>query len=657
MSNDGGLNNSEEEQILTALSAPAIRIDERLYVMSVNRAFEAAFGWTLAEIKDTLFPGGAELPNLKENFGRSSSDLNRTHKRTLRHRDGGPIHALISGSQLHDDANGNAVFLLVFVSVNEQVLTERFLLRDQQFLRILLDHVPHPIFVKNEPDGQFVYWNKACEVLFGLKTADVLGRTDYDFFGVEEARAFREKDKEVFRGGRTVIVPEEVVTSLTVGRRILRTSKTPIFDEIGTPLMLIGISEDITERKAEEEKIRRLATAVHQVSEAIMITDTDRAILYVNPAFESMSGFDSSEVIGKAPSILHDPKGGHDLLEKISAKVLEGSVWKGKATIQRMDGKVCETESTVSPVRDSDGAIRYFVTVARDITQMLMLEAQLRQAQKLESVGSLAAGIAHEINTPIQFIGDNLNFLSDSFEQIEKILRLSQQMSQCPELEDVKVMSRQLEAQLSDANIDMLISDIPEAVTQSLQGVQRVADIVRAMKAFSHPDTRDKSQVDINAALQTTLVVARNEIKYVAKVETNLAPDLPPVQGYAGELNQVFLNLLVNAAHAIGDVVKKNEGGQGTIAVKTWFANEAVHIAISDTGTGIDAKIKDRIFDPFFTTKGVGKGTGQGLAIARSAIVDKHGGKIWCESEVGKGSTFYIDLPVAPVAASEMILG
>ncbi len=381
MPNSGVILLNDAEQSLTALNLPAAIVDERLYVASVNRAFESTFGWTKAEIKDTLFPGGAELPSLADNFG-TRGDKSHPLKRTLRHRDGGPLHVLVSGSQIQTAASDAAAYLLVFVNINEQIFAERFLLRDQQFLRILLDHVPHPIFVKNEPDGQFVYWNKASEVLFGLKSADVLGRTDYDFFGAEEARKFREKDKEVFRNGRTIIVPEEVVTSPTVGRRYLRTSKTPIFDDIGTPLMLIGISEDITELRNEEQKMRRLATAVHQVTESIMITDTERTILYVNPAFESMSGYTHDEVIGKSPSILLDPKGSQDLLERVGRTVMEGAVWTGKDTINRKDGTLREIESTVSPVRDSDGTITYFVTVARDITQMLLLEAQLRQAQK-----------------------------------------------------------------------------------------------------------------------------------------------------------------------------------------------------------------------------------------------------------------------------------
>lgn len=654
MPNSGVILLNDAEQSLTALNLPAAIVDERLYVASVNRAFESTFGWTKAEIKDTLFPGGAELPSLADNFG-TRGDKSHPLKRTLRHRDGGPLHVLVSGSQIQTAASDAAAYLLVFVNINEQIFAERFLLRDQQFLRILLDHVPHPIFVKNEPDGQFVYWNKASEVLFGLKSADVLGRTDYDFFGAEEARKFREKDKEVFRNGRTIIVPEEVVTSPTVGRRYLRTSKTPIFDDIGTPLMLIGISEDITELRNEEQKMRRLATAVHQVTESIMITDTDRTILYVNPAFESMSGYTHDEVIGKSPSILLDPKGSQDLLERVGRTVMEGAVWTGKDTINRKDGSLREIESTVSPVRDSDGTITYFVTVARDITQMLLLEAQLRQAQKLESVGSLAAGIAHEINTPIQFIGDNLNFLSDSFDQIEQIIRAARQIDCCPIAGHSTDSCIGLRTQLQSANIELLTKDIPEAVAQSLEGVQHVADIVRAMKTFSHPDTRDKKQVDINAALQTTLVVACNEIKYVAKVETELASDLPFVQGFPGELNQVFLNLLINAAHAIADVVKDRDDKQGLIRVKTWLAADSVHISISDSGSGIDAKIINRIFDPFFTTKGVGKGTGQGLAIARSAIVDKHGGKIWCESEPGKGSTFYISIPVTATPVSALI--
>jgi signal transduction histidine kinase len=198
------------------------------------------------------------------------------------------------------------------------------------------------------------------------------------------------------------------------------------------------------------------------------------------------------------------------------------------------------------------------------------------------------------------------------------------------------------------ADLEYLSREIPAAARQSLEGVKHVAKIVHAMKEFSHPGSTEKVPVDLNHAIETTLTVARNEWKYIAEAVTELAPDLPPVLCLPGELNQVILNLLVNAAHAIGDVVKNVEGTKGTIKIVTRLAGPWAEIMISDTGGGIPEGIRHRIFEPFFTTKEVGKGTGQGLAIARSTIVKKHDGELFFESTVGRGTTFTIRLPVAP---------
>ena len=277
---------------------------------------------------------------------------------------------------------------------------------------------------------------------------------------------------------------------------------------------------------------------------------------------------------------------------------------------------------------------------------LLAAEVELRQSQKLESVGRLAAGIAHEINTPIQFIGDNTRFLEDAFAAFRTVLEKSQAVVDCAALGDavspdlVKEVRQAAEA----ADLNYLLDETPKSLAQTLEGVDRVATIVRAMKEFAHIDRKEKSATDINKALQSTLTVARNELKYVAKVETDFG-ELPLVVCNASDINQVFLNLLVNAAHAIADVVK-GSGQLGLIRVRTYLEGDTVLISIADTGSGIPENIREKIFDPFFTTKEVGQGTGQGLAIARSNVVDKHGGEITFTSEVGNGTTFYVRLPV-----------
>ena len=289
------------------------------------------------------------------------------------------------------------------------------------------------------------------------------------------------------------------------------------------------------------------------------------------------------------------------------------------------------------------------VLVGEDITDRLMLEHELFQAQKLESIGHLAAGIAHEINTPTQFVGDNVRFLSESFVDIKRMfdaygkLLVAVKQGSCS-----GDLIQACEAANEAADLQYLIEEIPVAIAQSAEGIHRVAKIVRAMKEFAYPGTEEKTLVDLNDAIDSTVTVARNEWKYVADMKTQFDPALPAVPCLVGEFNQVVLNMIVNASHAIADRVK-DSGEKGKITISTGQAGGFIEIRITDTGTGIPESIRDKIFDPFFTTKEVGKGTGQGLAIARSVIVDKHGGTITVDSEVGRGTTFLIRLPLNAV--------
>jgi len=276
------------------------------------------------------------------------------------------------------------------------------------------------------------------------------------------------------------------------------------------------------------------------------------------------------------------------------------------------------------------------------------MEMELRQAQKLEAVGRLASGVAHEINTPIQFVGDSVHFVRTAWGDLAGLVARYRALSQAVLRSSADgVPWRDLAQSAADgeeeADLAYLLENVPAALSRALEGVERVGTIVASLKEFAHPDQKESTSVDLNRAILTTLNIARNEYKYVAEVETDLGL-LPPVTCRAGEINQVVLNLIVNAAHAIGERVRGTDE-KGLIKIATRREDGMVVISIADTGCGIPEAIRDKIFDPFFTTKEVGKGTGQGLFIARSVVVEKHGGTLTFQSETGKGTTFFVRLP------------
>ncbi len=309
-------------------------------------------------------------------------------------------------------------------------------------------------------------------------------------------------------------------------------------------------------------------------------------------------------------------------------------------------------DMSLCPMRDPSGKVVAVVAFMQDITERKRMQEELLQARRLEAVGQLAAGIAHEINTPLQYTGDNTRFVQESFKDISEVIGASSQLLEESKTDEViQKKVTKLQVAFDNADVSYLLEEVPQAMQQSLEGIERVTKIVRAMKEFSHPGVKEKAAVDINKSLDSTITICRNEWKYVAEVQTNLDASLPPVQCFPGELNQVFLNLIINAAHAIAEVTNGDSDAKGTITVNSKRSGECVEIRISDTGAGIPDEIRPRIFDPFFTTKQVGKGTGQGLTMAHSVIVEKHGGTIDFESEVGKGTTFIVRIPFDPKPA------
>jgi PAS domain S-box-containing protein len=314
----------------------------------------------------------------------------------------------------------------------------------------------------------------------------------------------------------------------------------------------------------------------------------------------------------------------------------------------RSDGSHFPAHWTVGSFCSGDQ--QFHTAIVRDQSEHRQLQCELAQAQKLESVGQLAAGIAHEINTPTQYVADNTRFILNAFQELGELIRSLQKLTAQGEDEsahdEIKLRVR-LRELLAKADVDYFLEEVPTTIEQTLGGIERIGSIVRAMKEFSHPGTGEKLLANVHEMLETTLTVSRNEWKYCAEVALDFGTDLPPVPCFPSELNQAFLNIIVNAAQAISESRGQNPLAKGRIAIRTRRAGDWAEIEIEDDGAGIPLEIVGRIFDPFFTTKPLGKGTGQGLAIARSVVVDKHGGTIEVRSKLGIGTLFRIRLPIS----------
>jgi PAS domain S-box-containing protein len=422
-------------------------------------------------------------------------------------------------------------------------------------------------------------------------------------------------------------------------------------------------AERLLEEKSREvflanEELRQLADRARQqaeqiraivdhVGEGIITFDQSGAILSFNSAAEKIFGCPADQAVACqigdfAPSI--DPGNSPELDESTLETQLATPF---EQTGLMLDGTPLPIEITVSSF--SFGGQQVNTALIRDRTARRQLEQQLIHAQKMESVGQLAAGIAHEINTPMQFVGDNTRFLNDAFTEIECLFSLfSKLMNGTDEHAKKGKLMDEIGQAFDKIDLPYLRSEIPAATQQSLEGIERITSIVQALKDFSHPGDLNKVAIDLNQAIQTSIEVSRNHWKYVAEIETDLDPMLPPTACHPGEFNQVILNLLINAAQAIEE---RRLEGLGLIKICSRFEKGWAVIEVADNGAGMTDDVKAKIFDPFFTTKPLGKGTGQGLAICYAVIVDKHGGQIQCESDVERGTTFRILLKAGEVPA------
>jgi PAS domain S-box-containing protein len=391
--------------------------------------------------------------------------------------------------------------------------------------------------------------------------------------------------------------------------------------------------QDLATALANERTLLR--TMIDLIPAFIYAKDVGSRFIAMNTALARNMGTTSEQAIGKTDFDFHTPDLAKRFYSDEQALIASGTaiIDLEEPGFDQVTGQPRTVCTSKVPLRDENGMVIGIIGVGFDITERKLAEQRLAQGEHLESIGRLAAGVAHEINTPIQYLNDSVYFIREA---MQDLLAHNAKLA--------ALLPAEAKEAAQDDDIEDLKADLPPALDRVVDGLGRIAEIVRSMKEFSHVDQREMSRVDLNRAINSTLIIARSEYKYVADVETDFA-ELPQVVCHGGQINQVVLNLVVNAAHAIADKVK-GTSDKGVITVKTRVEDGFAVVSIQDTGGGIPEAIRKRIFEPFFTTKEVGKGTGQGLSIAHN-VIKAHGGSLDFVTEMGKGTTFYVRLPLS----------
>jgi two-component system, NtrC family, sensor kinase len=388
---------------------------------------------------------------------------------------------------------------------------------------------------------------------------------------------------------------------------------------------------NLSDALAHERNVLR--TMIDLIPAFIYAKDAQSRFTACNKLVAARMGVTPEQAIGRTDFDFFPPEMAQKFFSDEQALLASGKplVDHEELAFDKLSGTNRVILTSKVPLHDANGNVTGVVGTGFDITERKAAEERMASSDRLESIGRLASGLAHEINTPVQYLNDSVSFIREGVQELLAYIdKLHAAMPQKPADDD--------------DDVDYLREELPPALTRMSEGLTRIAEIVRSMKNFSRADQDDLAEVDLNANIANTLTIARSEYKDCADIETSYG-ELPLVSCHVGQINQVVLNLVVNSAHAIADLVK-TQGGRGRISIRTTIEGPHVVIAITDTGGGIPEGIRARIYDPFFTTKEVGRGTGQGLSISRNVIVKGHGGELDFVSELGKGTTFYVRLPV-----------
>jgi PAS domain S-box-containing protein len=554
----------------------------------------------------------------------------------------------------------------------------------EQILSTLINAIPNPAFLRNS-DGLFVECNKAfSDTILGTARDNVLGQSVHDLpDNISRAlSAGCSKNERNLLNNPAMQTCQTTIPCADGVKRDFLLSRATFSDHDGTAAGILNVLLDLSDQnraekllkdrtaellKSNEElrrqikkrkKARRNVKQAHREIEHLISSlptiliglSRENEIIHWNTVAEKVFETPASAVLGLTLSQCGFTWDRDKISNGIAKSQDEGcNVRLDNIHFRNSAGEERYLGLTITPFNREDNSMLGLTIIGADITERVKFEAQLNQSHKMEAIGQLAAGIAHEINTPTQFVGDNTRFLQDAFGDLIQACNLYKELVETAKSRTLnEELIQDVEKRFEELDIAYLEEEIPQAIEQTLKGVDRITHIVQAMRIFAHPGGAEKEPIDINKEIEKTITITRNEWKYVAELITDFDATLPTVPCHRAEFNQVILNLIVNAAHAIADANGAHPSERGTIKISSAHDGNWAEIRISDTGPGIPPEIRHRVFDLFFTTKGPGRGTGQGLAIAHSVIVDKHSGKIDIKTEENQGTTFVIRLPIDP---------
>jgi PAS domain S-box-containing protein len=580
----------------------------------------------------------------------------------------------------------------VILDITERKQAEADLRYTQAFLNSVVENLPVGVFIKDAAELRVMYWNKASEELFGYSKEEVLGKNDYDFIPREQARYLRAKDRQILASGELADIPEAPQMTPHRGQRIVHTKKVPLFDEIGTPQYLLGICEDITERKQADSEAARSAEALREseahyrriletASEGIWMFDADSKTTFANSRIAEMLGYTVQEMLGRSLFDFMDEdssqlatvyverrrqgiherhdfkfrrKDGSNLWAMVSATPILDSAQRFVGVL-RMITDISDRKHAEEALRQSESELRAKnQQIEQTLCQLKQTQAQLIQNAKMVSLGQMVAGIAHEINNPISFIHGNVIPAREYARDLLHLVQLYTSHYPQPVVE--------IQNELEAIDLDFLRQDFPKLLNSMQEGANRIRNIVLSLRNFSRLDEADLKQVNIHEGIENSLLILQHRLKEQSShPEIQVRKEygqLPLVECYPRQLNQVFMNLLSNAIDALETspgpriiTIRTQVKGKKGKGEKSLDKGEIVHpshiaIQIADNGPGIPEDVKNHIFDPFFTTKPVGMATGLGLFAAHSIVVEKHGGQLTCISAPSQGAEFAIELPV-----------